>query len=173
MQKTGLAPARGEGWAGCAAASWGGAAGSSRLYTGGTNSAGELGTRRAPVAAAKRRGAAPGGVAAAGVCTHGGGSGSPGGGPDVYRAGARLRLHPVGTPAESAPWVSWALGEPRWPPPIAAVRPLGALARPGCARRRANAVFGGEGRMHRALGRPYGVTPVSYTHLTLPTICSV
>ena len=65
----------------------------------------------------------------------------------------------VGKPAEPTPQVSWALGKRRWPPPIAAVRPLGALARPGCARRRANAVFGGEGRMYRALGRPYGVTP--------------
>ena len=110
------------------------------------------------MAAAIRRGAAPGGAAAAGVCTHGGGSGSPGGGPDVYRAGAWLRLHPVGTPAESAPWVSWALGEPRWPPPIAVVRPLGALARPGCAHTEADPVHRPVGRMCTVLARRYGFT---------------
>ena len=38
-----------------------------RRYTGGTHSTGELSTRKAPVAAANRRGLAPGGAAAAGV----------------------------------------------------------------------------------------------------------
>ena len=41
---------------------------SPRRYTGGTHSTGERGSRKAPVAAANRRGAAPGGVGAAGVC---------------------------------------------------------------------------------------------------------
>ena len=80
-------------------------------------------------------------------------------GPDVPCAGAALRCHPVGTTAETTPQVSWALGGRRWPPPIAAVGPLGALHRPGCAHRPANSVSGGLGRMYPALGRRYGVTP--------------
>ena len=47
---------------------WGGPTVSPRRYTGGTHSTGELGSRKAPVAAANRRGAAPGGAGAAGVC---------------------------------------------------------------------------------------------------------
>ena len=82
----------GGGWAGCIPC---GATASPRRCTGGIRSRGEPGTRGAPVAAANRRGWVPGGVAAAGVCTHGGGSGSPAGAPDVYRAGSALRLHPV------------------------------------------------------------------------------
>ena len=39
-----------------------------RRYTGGTHCTGELGTRKAPVAAANCRGVAPGGVGAAGMC---------------------------------------------------------------------------------------------------------
>ena len=122
---------------------WGGAAVSPRRYTGGTHSTGELGTRGAPVAAANRRGWAPGGAAAAGVCAQAGEFGFRGVGPDVSCAGAALRCHPVGTPAEPTPQVGWALGGRRWPPPIATVGPLGALPRPGCAHRRANSVSGG------------------------------
>ena len=72
---------------------------------------------------------------------------------------AALRGHPVGTPPEPTPQVSWALGGRGWPPPIAAVGPLGALPRPGCAHAGANSVHGGSGRMYPSLGRRCGVTP--------------
>ena len=55
------------GWAGCIVR-WGGPTVSPRRYTGGTHSTGELGSRKAPVAAVNRRGAAPGGAGAAGMC---------------------------------------------------------------------------------------------------------
>ena len=137
---------------------WGVPTMSPRRYTGGTHSTGELNTRKTPVAAANRRGAARGGAGAAGVCVQTGECGVRGGGPDVSCAGAALRCHPVGTPAEPTPQVSWAVGKRRWPPPIAAVRPLGALARPGCARRRG----GGRGRMRCSGGR------ASQSHTTRP-----
>ena len=58
-----------------------------------------------------------------------------------------------------APYVSWTLGKPRWPPPIAAVRPLGALPRPGCAHTEADPVHRAVGQMCTVLGRRYGFTP--------------
>ena len=107
-----------------------------RGTAGGFHSTGELGTRRAPVAAANCHGWVPGGAAVAGVCAPGEKFAFRGVGPDVSCAGAALRCHPVGTPAEPTPQVSWALGGPRWPPPIAAAGSLGALPRPGCAHNR-------------------------------------
>ena len=95
------------------------------------------------MATAIRGGGLPGGAAAAGVCAQAGESASRGVGPDVSCAGAALRRHPVGTPAEPTPQVSWALEGPRWPPPIAAAGSLGALPRPGCAHQRENPLSGG------------------------------
>ena len=73
------------------------------------------------MAAADRHGWVPGGVAVAGVCKQPGELGFGVCGSDVCCAGAALRRHPAGTPADSVPRVSWALGRPRWPPPIATV----------------------------------------------------
>ena len=138
---------------------WGGATVTPRRYTGGTHSTGGLGTRGAPVAATNRHGWAPGGAATAGVCAQAGEFGFRGVGLDVSCAGAALRCHPVGTPAEPTPQLSWALGGRRWPPPIAAVGPLGALPRPGCAQNRDKVSCGGLGQMYPSLGRRCGVTP--------------
>ena len=84
------------------------------------------------MAAANRHGWVPGGGAVAGVCKQSGELGFGVDGSDVCCAGAALRRHPAGTPADSVPRVSWALGQRRWPPPIATFGPLGALPRWGC-----------------------------------------
>ena len=62
------------------------------------------------LAAVNRHGWVPGGGAVAGVCKQPGELGFGVGGSDVCCAGAALRRHPAGTPADSTPQVSWALG---------------------------------------------------------------